>query len=237
MIPSISCIIPAWNEADRLGAVLDAVIGHPDLIEVIVVDDASSDATARVAREKGAQVLRHFRNRGKSAAVASGLEAAQGDLILLLDADLIGLTAQHVSQLIDPVLKNRADVSISLRANAPLFWRVIGLDYISGERVFSRSLCANQVDRIRTLGGFGLEVFFNELWISRHLKIRVVALPISSPMKSKKQGLVSGLINDICMISDIVKTVGVWRVGVQILSLRRLSDVRQESRIGPETTT
>lgn len=234
-MPSVSCIIPAWNEADRLGGVLDAVIGHPELIEVIVVDDASADATANIAHEKGAQVVRHCRNRGKSAAVASGLEAAQGDLILLLDADLIGLTAAHVSQLIAPVRDHKADASISLRANAPLLWRTIGLDYISGERVFARSLCIDQIDRIRTLGGFGLEVFFNDIWISHHLKLRVVALPISSPMKAKKQGLVPGLVNDICMIRDIVKTVGVWRVGVQILSLRRLSDFRQDGRTGPET--
>lgn len=237
MTPVVSCIIPAWNEADRIGAVLEAVIGHPDLVEVIVVDDASTDATASIALEKGARVLHHARNRGKSAAVASGLEAAQGDLILLLDADLIGLTTAHVSQLIAPILAHSADVSISLRANAPLFWRAIGLDYISGERVFARSLCANQIDRMRKLSGFGLEVFFNELWISHHLKIQVVALPIRSPLKSTKQGLVSGLANDIGMISDIVRTVGIWRVGVQVLSLRRLSVFRQKAMIRPETLT
>lgn len=224
MTPRVTCIIPAWNEADRLGAVLSAVVGHPDIHEVIVIDDASTDATRAVGRALGAKVLSQSRNSGKSAAVARGLSAARGDLVLLLDADLVGLTTAHVSDLIAPVLRGTADVTVSLRANAPLPWRIIGLDYISGERVFPRSLIADQIGRIGMLNGFGLEVFLNEIWIARKLRVRVVSLPIRSPLKAAKHGALRGVVADIRMLRDILGTVGLWRMCGQIRRLaQRLS--------------
>ncbi|MFD1807744.1 glycosyltransferase family 2 protein [Gemmobacter lanyuensis] len=88
----LSCIIPAHNEAARLGGVLAAVSGHPLIDELIVVDDASRDTTAEIAAQAfGVTLIRQERNTGKTRAVARGLAAARGDLILLLDADLVGL--------------------------------------------------------------------------------------------------------------------------------------------------
>lgn len=78
---SVTCIIPAWNEAVRLPAVLAAVVDHPFVSEVLVVDDGSTDGTAEVARAGGARVLTMVPNGGKSAAVAAGLRAARGDRV------------------------------------------------------------------------------------------------------------------------------------------------------------
>lgn len=113
----VSCIIPAYNEAPRIAAVLQTVVGHPLIDEVIVVDDGSSDGTAQTAWDVGgARVLVHGTNHGKSWAVATGLEAAQNGLVLLLDSDLLGLTQDDLTALIAPVRMGQADVSISLRA-------------------------------------------------------------------------------------------------------------------------
>jgi glycosyltransferase involved in cell wall biosynthesis len=220
MKQTVTCLIPAWNEAARIGTVLCAAVGHPLLAEVIVIDDASTDGTAQVVERYGARVLRQPVNGGKSAAIARGLAEAQGDLILLLDADLAGLTTAHVSDLLAPVLSGQADAAISLRANAPLVWRVIGLDYISGERVMPRGMLANHLPHIAALRRFGLEVFVNELWVAQGIRLAVVPLAVASPAKASKYGLWPGLRADAAMLGDIARTVGFGRALVQIIALR-----------------
>lgn len=220
---TVSCIIPAWNEADRLPNVLACVAGHPLVDEVIVVDDASTDSTSKVATAFGVTVIRQDRNCGKSAAVARGLRVAQSDLILLIDADLGGLTPLHITQLLEPLLSRRAAASISLRSNAPLVWRLIGLDYISGERAMPRAMLADTLPLIEQLRGFGLEVFMNQLWLSRGVRIAVVRLDgVSSPSKAAKQGVLRGIKGDAMMLSDVFRTVGMSNVLRQICSLRRV---------------
>lgn len=89
MLPSACVVVPALDAAETLGAVLDdlrATVGLP----LLVVDDGSADATGDVARARGADVLRHPRNRGKGAALRTGLlEAARRGLaaVVTVDAD------------------------------------------------------------------------------------------------------------------------------------------------------
>src|SRR6476660_3793221 len=68
----VAAVIPAKDEADRIAATVRAVLGLPGVDLVVVVDDGSTDATAEVAREAGAEVVRHARNRGKAAAMTTG---------------------------------------------------------------------------------------------------------------------------------------------------------------------
>jgi hypothetical protein len=85
---AVTVILPAYNEAVALPAVLDAlfsVLG--DDSEVIVVDDGSTDNTAAIATAYGCRVLRHPHNRGKGAAVRTGLAAARGQFVIVMDAD------------------------------------------------------------------------------------------------------------------------------------------------------
>ncbi len=93
---TFSVVIPAFNEEQAIGGVLERVLSlRPRLAadgidgpEVIVVDDGSSDRTAEIAgRLPGVQLIRHQRNRGYGAALKSGMQAAQGSLIAFLDAD------------------------------------------------------------------------------------------------------------------------------------------------------
>jgi glycosyltransferase involved in cell wall biosynthesis len=223
----VSCIIPAWNEAARIGGVLAVVAGHPDLAEVIVVDDGSTDGCAERAEAVAAQapklrVIRLGANRGKTHAVAVGVAAAAHDWLLLLDADLQGLSAAAVAALVAPVRQGRADAAISLRCNAPWPWRHVGLDFISGERVLPRAILDPAT--LQGLPRFGLEVHVNRALIERGLRLAVVPWPqVRSPLKSEKQGRWRGWHNDLRMVRDIFDTIPVHHALRQIWSLRRLA--------------
>ena len=117
--PRFSCLIPAWNEGPRIGGVLKAVANHPRLAQVIVIDDGSTDDTGAVARSFGVTVLRTPGNLGKTGALLAGLAQADGSHLVLIDADLTGLTAADIDALIEPVAQGRALASLSLRGNAP----------------------------------------------------------------------------------------------------------------------
>ena len=86
----VSIILPAYNEAQVIGQVLDrinAVVPDEGSWEIIVVDDGSDDGTGDIAQQHGARVIRHPYNKGNGAAVKSGLRAARGECVCLLDAD------------------------------------------------------------------------------------------------------------------------------------------------------
>ena len=88
--PEVSVILPSFNEAEIIGKVLDGIleIAPPDgSWEIIVVDDGSQDDTGSIAEARGARVVRHPYNKGNGAAVKSGLRAARGEHICLMDAD------------------------------------------------------------------------------------------------------------------------------------------------------
>ena len=83
----LSIVIPAKNEAQAIGDVVaTACEAFPDA-EVIVVDDGSDDATADIAAEAGATVIRHPESLGNGAAVKSGVRASRGDVLALMDGD------------------------------------------------------------------------------------------------------------------------------------------------------
>lgn len=90
-ITPISVIVPARNEADRIGPLLDAIVGAPGVTEVLVIDDQSTDTTAEIARRAGATVLAGAELpdgwAGKAWALDQGVAAAEADWIVTLDAD------------------------------------------------------------------------------------------------------------------------------------------------------
>jgi glycosyltransferase involved in cell wall biosynthesis len=84
--PRVSIVMPAFNEEEVIGTIIDQ-LQAAHYYEIIVVDDGSKDQTAAVAEQHGAKVVRHPYNIGNGAAVKSGIRAAEGDIIVLMDAD------------------------------------------------------------------------------------------------------------------------------------------------------
>ncbi len=221
---TLTCLIPAWNEADRIGGVLAAAAGHPLIGRTLVIDDGSTDGTGDIARAAGVETLRTPGNLGKTRALVMGLRSVTDGHVLLLDADLTGLSAGAISRLVQPVLSGRAHAALSLRGNAPRTWRTIGLDYITGERVLPAGLILPHLDDFARLPRFGFEVYLNRLLIAAGQPVAVVAWPeVASPSKASKTGsLGAGLRADARMMRDIFRTIGPRECLAQIAALRRL---------------
>lgn len=112
MKDAVVAIVPAYNEADRIEATVRALLGTGQFSRVLVVDDGSSDDTSDRAQGAGADVLRLDSNRGKSAALAEGVQATFEPILLFVDADL-GETARLTAQLLEPVLAGQADMAVA----------------------------------------------------------------------------------------------------------------------------
>ncbi len=116
----IAVVVPAKDEGATIGALLDgiskvSVSGHD--LHPIVVDDGSTDATAAIARGRGAEVVSHPENRGLGAAVRTGLRSAVAsgaEAVAYLDADL-EYDPRDIPKLLEPVLSGRADYVLGSR--------------------------------------------------------------------------------------------------------------------------
>ncbi|MGO8870123.1 MAG: glycosyltransferase family 2 protein [Acidimicrobiales bacterium] len=135
----LSVIVPVFNERTTVAEVIRRIraVELPVDVEVIVVDDGSSDGTDKVLTALGdstVRVIRHPQNQGKGAAIRTGMAAVRGDLVLVQDADL-EYDPQDWSKLLDPILRGKARVVYGSRFTGerknmmPLHW--IGNRFLS----------------------------------------------------------------------------------------------------------
>ncbi|HEX3095612.1 MAG TPA: glycosyltransferase family 2 protein [Patescibacteria group bacterium] len=205
----ISCIVPVYNEGPRVKNVLDVILSSGLVDEVIVVNDGSSDNSAEILQTiSGINLINVHPNQGKTHAVKVGIQAARNDLIMMIDSDLLGLDALALKALILPVADNLADMTISLRQNSLRTYIRFGLDFVSGERVFSKKLFPD-LNVLDKLPGFALESYINQLLIKAKYRIKIVYWPnVQTPRKSKKAGFYKGLKGDFGMVRQIVRYLG-----------------------------
>jgi glycosyltransferase involved in cell wall biosynthesis len=110
----LSVVVPAYNEAATLAAVVEKLLAVPQLLEIVVVDDCSTDRTREVAEGLAAahaqvRVERHERNRGKTEALRTGFRLTRGEIVIVQDADLEYDPAE-IPLVILPIVNRRADV-------------------------------------------------------------------------------------------------------------------------------
>ncbi|MBI4272850.1 glycosyltransferase family 2 protein [Candidatus Uhrbacteria bacterium] len=201
---NITAIVPAFNEEKTIGSVLEILVKSSLFSEVIVVDDGSSDHTAQVAETHGAHVIRQ-KNQGKGAALGSGAQAAKSEILFFCDADLTGLTEQHIRSLIDPVFKGYAALAVGLRDRGRVlgWWMEHVLPLIGGERAIIRDVFLKVMES--GIRDFGIELAMNEYCRTHKLGIKKVRMSgVGQVVKEKKYGMVQGFIRRLGMITQVM---------------------------------
>ncbi len=206
---SVAVIIPAKDEEHRIGNVLRAASASKLATEIIVVSDGSTDRTAEVAsKTAGVTVVRLPINLGKGAAMAKGVEKTSAEIIAFVDADLQGLTGDHIDQIIWPVLTDQCEVCIGIFRGGK-FWSDTAqkfAPYISGQRAMKRFIFdgAPDVSDLR----FGVEYALNHQ--AKRVKarvLRVVIRGVSNYHKEKKMGIGKGISARYKMYQEITQAV------------------------------
>ena len=210
--PSVIAIVPAYNEAAKIGRVVQR-IGRAVVDAVVVVDDGSTDGTAEVARQEGAEVLSMEVTRGVGAALRAGLEHARsrGFHIAVILAGNNKDNPDEIPRLLEPICEDRADFVIGSRylhggqsgGDMPLYRRVAtrlhpwlmsrfcgkGLtESTNGFRAFRLSLLDDRRIRLtqRWLDTYGLEVYL--LWKVLTLGYRHMEVPCTKIYPPKALG-------------------------------------------------
>lgn len=203
-----TAIIPVYNEQATLKEVLRVITSSPWVDEVVVVDDASSDGSISEVDAFDIKLVRLPRNKGKSNAVSEGLKQAAGEVILLLDADLIGLNQDHIESLIRPVLENRTEISVGQFVSGS-FWTTVSqhiTPFLSGQRAVKRNILQD-LPKLTELG-YGLEIV-----LTRHCRknqIPILSVPLSGlshVVKEKKRGFIKGFLQRLKMYLQILRAL------------------------------
>mgnify|MGYP000583081610 CR=1 FL=1 len=216
MTPCIACIIPTYNEGPRISHVLDVAAQYYNFSEIIVVDDGSTDQTSSILLNyKNVQVIKHTSNQGKAAALAAGVEKSTSEIVVFLDADLIGLRKENLDDLLAPVLKEKC-MSVSLLQNAVGISHLLGIDAWSGQRaLWKKDL--DIFEKKSQKAGYAIELIFNDIAIKKGLPIYSIPWTnvrfISKGEKNEKK---NGTVADIRMFITAAATFGLYKAFWQI---------------------
>jgi glycosyltransferase involved in cell wall biosynthesis len=199
-------LIPAFNE-DKTVAIVARVAVESNLGPVLVVDDGSSDQTVTVAENAGATVLKLPKNLGKGGAVFEGIRALQTEIVLLIDADLTGLTTKHLKDLAQPVLDGKADMSRGVFTGGR--WTTTAAQQLTPQLNGQRAIKREKLLKIQGLrdSRYGIEIAITEQAKRENWRTVDVAMPnVSQVMKEEKRGFWQGLKIRLWMYADILRT-------------------------------
>ncbi len=205
----VAAIVPAYNEACRLSAVLEAINNAALVDEIVVVNDGSVDNTSEVARShEYVRLVELAENLGKGGAMYAGASNTDAEVILFLDADLIGITGDQIDSIVRPVVDCEMDVCIGLFAGGRKVTDLaqVVAPYISGQRALTRSVFLDipEIDTVRS----GVEVAMSKYFRANGLKMGTVTIHgCTHVMKEEKLGYWPGTVARIKMYYDIVRII------------------------------
>jgi glycosyltransferase involved in cell wall biosynthesis len=214
----ITCMIPFYNEEDRVLQVLNVVTQIKGINQIICIDDGSTDNTSRQIQTHWPQVtlVCLATNQGKAAAIREGVKLAANETILLMDADLQSIEQAEVEKAIRAIVHHNLDMLILRRINAPWFVKFDrGDTLLSGERLVKRKDLAHILNT-QQVSHYQVELAIN-LYMQKH-KRNVGWMPWSATntYKAKKIGLVKGYKKEFKMFTDIVMYAGLKNIIKQI---------------------
>ena len=229
----VSAIVPAFNECRTICGVIEPLLRHGLIDEIIVVDDGSSDDTAERARTLGASVITSPTNAGKASAMSRGVRAARNETIFFCDADVVGLTQETVTQIVSAVTSGDYAMYVGIRGRKT-YWANRLLRFtpiLGGERALTRDLWNRVPGSYKR--NFQIEIALN--FFAKHLGQRMgfaVVNGLTQVIKERKRGFWAGLWQRLLMIGDVV--IVSWRIYVllqaRLLAERLLQDKERAER-------
>jgi hypothetical protein len=201
----VEAIVPAHNEEPRLGAVLRTLQRTAGIDKITVVDDGSTDATARVAQAYGVNLISLRPNRGKGGAMREAVLRSRADIIVFLDADLTTLRPEHVSALVEPVRSGAWDMVVGMNDyGSEMLELQTAFPLISGQRAVRRRF----LDFVPDAGwsGYRIEVAMNDA-VARHGG-RTGTVPLTGLLfenQIQKKGLDAGSVGLAKMYSEVLQ--------------------------------
>lgn len=202
----VSVVIPALNEEETVSGIVRLLTSIEILDEIIVVCDGCTDNTAQLAREAGATVIELAENVGKGGAMMVGVRAASHDVVLFLDADLIGLRRESVINLVNPVLTGKADMTVGIfeKGRVATDFAQTVAPFLSGQRAVKRCLLEGMSDL--DASRFGVEIALTRFAVENNLVVEEIVLKdMTHRMKEEKLGLVKGVAARMRMYWEIAQ--------------------------------
>jgi glycosyltransferase involved in cell wall biosynthesis len=206
VVMQIEAIVPAYNEAATISAVVQALCLSNRVSRVIVVDDGSRDGTGDLAGMSGAEVIRIYPNGGKGKGMLRALRATTSEYVGFFDADLFGLLPNHVDRIVDTAelgfdmvcgLRDYGSIGNAIQIAGPI---------ITGERVCRRAML--EKIPISCWSGYAIETAMNSAIKRNGYRTACIMLDgVSIKNKvSKSNGFWKGMYGHIKMISEIMET-------------------------------
>jgi len=209
----VSAIVAAYNEEPTIGPIVETLVASKMFRDVIVISDGSTDKTAEIARAAGASLVHQMPwKHGKGAAMMHGVAHTDAPLLFFLDADLKGLTVDHLKKILEPVESGKLAMCVGIRDRGALAMKIAAqLPLIGGERAMLRKVFEDIPDRY--LQGFMVEGALNYSCRSRHLPYGTVELPgLHIRRKMQKVGFWKGLIEYIHMSYQVWTAIVIVRL-------------------------
>ncbi len=240
---TISCIIPAYNEGERIGNVLDIALAFPCFNEIITINDGSKDNTLDVLKKynkkyPNLKVIDIQPNAGKANAVVEGVNSSKCELLCLLDADLTGLSFDYIYKMIYFVLNDEYDMTILDRAGdraAIIGWSQSWVArFNGGERaLWRKDFLKIDIDR---KSRYAIEQVINMYYVKKDKRVRTIYCPnLYGAYQYHKKGLVDGLKTYRNMFIEVYKASSVKGFYIQVENivedrLEPLYDILEKSK-------
>ncbi len=187
---NVSIVICAYNEEKTVAGVVESCHKHCPNAEIIVVDDGSTDNTPTILKALSAKLPIRFEqlaeNKGKSWAMAHGVEKSAGEIILFFDADVSNIQGEHFYKLLAPLFAGETDMVLGQPSETHIDYRINPFKSLTGERALLKKDIEPLLDDIREIR-FGVETFLNLYYQSFGKRVEHVLLSgLIHPTKYEK---------------------------------------------------
>lgn len=208
-------LVPAYNEEPRISDVLEVVCSYDYPKRVVVIDDGSKDNTKEKAKKYPVELIIHEKNKGKGAALQSGIEYIQSSKYwLFLDADLININHYHMEALLKPLSENpETGMTVGMlskggKLNVDLAQKYFGI--LNGQRGLSQYYVATLPNL--AWAKFGVEIFLSRYAAYKNIKVAFPVLEeITHYTKEEKLGFLAGFMYRLQMYRECLYSLFFWK--------------------------